>query len=59
MADDFEGQLMEDEASKNPIGIPECLADTTRRLVTLETARVDDAEAISKDRVGEASAVYC
>jgi hypothetical protein len=44
---------MEEEASKNPVGIPECLADMTRRLVTLETGRVDNAEAISKDLVGE------
>jgi hypothetical protein len=53
MADDFEGRLVEEETSKDPIGIPECLADMTRRLVTVETGRVDNAEAISKDRVGE------
>jgi hypothetical protein len=53
MADDFEGRLMAEEASKNTIGIPECLTDMTRRLVTLETGHVDNADAISNDIVGE------
>jgi hypothetical protein len=54
MASQLEEQLAEEERATNPIGIPECLADMTRRVQQEQGAgRVDNVEALSEDLTGE------
>jgi hypothetical protein len=53
MASDLEQRLAEEEKAKNLIGIPECLADITRRVVPHGAGRVDNSAALSIALTGE------
>jgi malate synthase len=48
MASELEQRLAEEEKVKNPIGIPECLVDITRRVVPHGAGRVDSIGALTK-----------
>jgi hypothetical protein len=52
MASELEKRLAEEEKVKNPIGIPGCLVDITRRVVPHGAGRVDSIAALSTTLTG-------
>jgi len=53
MASDLEERLAEEEMAKNPIGIPDCLVDMSRRIQEHGSGQVDNAAALSEDLTAE------
>jgi hypothetical protein len=53
MASDLLARLAAEERAKNPIGVPECLVDMSRRIHIHGIGLVDNTEALSKELAAE------